>query len=599
MNASMLAISQRACLPLPSSIGCRYALTAGPNGTAPVRAVFAAAAAATGLGQPFLFIALDDPRRSRRFNAAQGSATRAGANDDRRRPHLFDRSLRSFFAALAMRRADFADAVRRIRDRRLQLIAALVSGDEIGISFAHRRALRAPRMNRHRPAAETAPERKRYNLNTLTSMTMGLLTKLGFLSVRRVRRAQRATRVFVSYTGRHPADEELAKRIHDALRARAVSVFVAPLSIEPGSEWRSALRKELAECSHFVVVVSEASMRSEEVISEIRFICERRRDQVRVVPILYGRLSANSFADIQGIPFRNYSAFAPIEISSRDEVRHVCDRLLKLLGVATPGAARGALHGRVVPLLCDREEQEDAIDALLAHPSPAEPCAFFIGGREEDNGDSFVERIVITKLTPGGLAARPAQIRIPWHGGWSRHSGPRALTALLFEKLALPTGDISAAAFARHASALPDPVIVLTHTLYGDEWSITETPKILSAYLNFWDKVSSSGATARFVLFFLIIYPPDGDTPAPSPAAIRASLSSTIARRRVRATLVRDLPCVREKHVHRWFADYAGDIPEPERMQKIAALFATSTCQHMEAVEAALRRIQADYMETS
>jgi hypothetical protein len=423
---------------------------------------------------------------------------------------------------------------------------------------------------------------------------MSLRTKLGFLLARR---AQRTRRVFVSYTGRHPADEELAKRIHDALRSRAVSVFVAPLSIEPGSEWRSALRRELANCSHFVVVVSEASMRSDEVSSEIRFICERRRDHVRVVPILYGRPTANPFAAIQGIPFRNYSAFAPMEISSRDEVRHLCDRLFKLLGVPTTGAT-GALQGRVVPLLCDREEQEDAIDVLLAQPS-AEPCAFFIGGREEDNGDSFVERIVFTKLTAGGLAARPARIRIPWHGGWTRHSGLHALRALLFEKLALPIGDVSAAAFASHASALPDSVIVLTHTLYGDEWNMTETPKILSAYLDFWDTVCSSGSTAQFVLFFLIIYPPDGDTPAPSPAAIRASVSGTIARRRrVRAALLRDLPCVREKHVHRWFADYAGDIPEPQRMQRIAALFATSACQRMEVVEAALRRIQADYMET-
>jgi len=428
-----------------------------------------------------------------------------------------------------------------------------------------------------------------------------LQSKFTFL---RTRRAARTTRVFISYTGRHPADEELTRKIYDLLRGYDVSVFVAPLSIEAGSDWRAVLRREIAACSHFVLIVSEASMRSEEVNAEIQLVCHgpRRRGELTVVPILYGRASTNPFGALQAIHYRNYSAFTPIELTGHDDFRQLSDRLLAVIGV--PGQIRrGPAAGRVVPLLCDREEQEDAVDAVLAElssPSDCTPVAFFVGGLEDDNPDSFIERIIVTKLDGLAGGARPPRIRIPWRGGWTERSGPRALRALLFQKLGFPDDDHSSAVFAAKLATLPHSVIVLTHTLHADEFHLVETTAVLNDYLQFWEMAAKAERKPFFILFFQILYSPAGQTPAPSSAAIRNALNRTIARRQnVRTALLRDFPCIREKHVYRWFVDYAGGVPERQRMERIAAIFATSGCQRMEVVESALRRIQADLMETS
>ncbi|MEA2491494.1 MAG: hypothetical protein QOH21_3286, partial [Acidobacteriota bacterium] len=428
--------------------------------------------------------------------------------------------------------------------------------------------------------------RLRYNyaIPNLSRMAFQhLRSKLAFL---RPKRPTGGIHVFISYTGRHPGDEKLAQDICRFLGTHDVKVFVAPLSIDPGADWRATLRQTIERCSHFVIIVSEASMNSTQVAQEIRQASDRfiERGDMRIVPILYGRPSNNPFSALQAISYRNYSSFAPIDYDGGGDFQILSRRLLQSLGLPSHLGGPKVFGGSITPLLCNREFQEDTVDAVLGGDSSpgAAPAAFFLGGREEDNPDSFVRRIVETKLVPYAGNSRPARIDIPWHGGWTLTSGPPALRNLLFRAFTFPLADPSPEAFRKHVAALADPVVVVNHALQADEWSADHSPQVISAYLDFWDVVSDLEKKPLFILFFQILYASeDGDSPAPSPSAIRRALSDAVSagKRRMRVTLLRDLTCVKDKHVTRWFETYAGYVLPREREARIAVMFADSQCQ--------------------
>ncbi|HEU4887930.1 MAG TPA: TIR domain-containing protein, partial [Thermoanaerobaculia bacterium] len=354
------------------------------------------------------------------------------------------------------------------------------------------------------------------------------------LAFLRKRRKRRAVRVFISYTSRHDADKQLAEKIFNFLESHGADAFFAPVSIEPGDEWRNVLRRRINDCTHFVTIVSEASIHSEEVTKEIRQASERlvARDDLDIVPIEYGNPSFNPFSSKQVIKMTG------------SDVRQVCAKLLKLLRISPRPAPRAAA-GPLVPLLCNREEQEEAVDAILTGDDALEtPAVFFIGGFEDDNGESFIDRIIELNLGAGMAAERPPRIHIPWNGGWTRISGLQALRTLIWRKFELPEGEPTATHFARHVSALPSPVFVVTHKLHADEWSIDDTAWIVGKYLDFWDDAAQAETKPLFVLFFQIVYASSsGDTPAPSPSAIRSAIKGVVSakKRKLRCKVLRDL----------------------------------------------------------
>lgn len=419
---------------------------------------------------------------------------------------------------------------------------------------------------------------------------MKIRSKLAFF---RARRQRRAVSVFISYTERHVADRTVAEKIHNALTASGAISFLAPLSIEAGDTWRTTLRRNIEDCTHFVPIVSEASIHSEEVMKEIEQAVERQRagGDLRFVPILYGKPSRNPFAPTQAI------------LLADNDLAPVITRLMKTIGIAPRRSNRPAA-GRLVPLLCNREEQEDAVDAILngAAEEQTLPAAFFVCGVEDDNAESFIDRIVALKLVDDIASEPPRQVRIPWRGGMTQTAGPRALRTLVWNKfdwpMPLAPAEPCAALLAQHAGALPERVVVVTHTLHADEWSDTTGP-LLADYLDFWDAASDANPRPLFILFFEIVYASgDGDTPAPSPAVIRAAIKAALAKpRRIRTNLLRDLGCVKEKHVSRWFDTYGREVPSHARSERIKQLFTQGDCQKMQKIEEHLRAVQYEFME--
>ena len=72
--------------------------------------------------------------------------------------------------------------------------------------------------------------------------------------------------VFVSYSR---ADHELAKFLHKHLREERLDVFLAPISIEPGSLWRNAILDNLREEDWLLFLASQEACKSSYVQQEL------------------------------------------------------------------------------------------------------------------------------------------------------------------------------------------------------------------------------------------------------------------------------------------------------------------------------------------
>lgn len=77
---------------------------------------------------------------------------------------------------------------------------------------------------------------------------------------------QKQTKVFISYTSH---DQELANKLCRALESEGLRVWIAPRDIPAGSDYSTAIDQALRQCTHFVVLISEHSMRSKYVKSEL------------------------------------------------------------------------------------------------------------------------------------------------------------------------------------------------------------------------------------------------------------------------------------------------------------------------------------------
>src|SRR5215207_2642329 len=144
--------------------------------------------------------------------------------------------------------------------------------------------------------------------------------------------------IFFSYS-RH--DSDFAKLGKD-LRTAGISIWLDQLDIEPGERWDVAIEQGLAACSRILVILSPASVASNNVMDEVSYALEEGKP---VIPVLHGECD---------IPFRlrrvQYTDF-------RADYQVAFDSLLRYLNAAAAPAsdtqqARSA--GDAVPSPSDR-----------------------------------------------------------------------------------------------------------------------------------------------------------------------------------------------------------------------------------------------------
>lgn len=109
-------------------------------------------------------------------------------------------------------------------------------------------------------------------------------------------------RIYISHSHQ---DKELARNIADGLRESGNEIFIDSESLQAGSDWRSTLNESLKQSDVFLVLVTESSVNSQFVVSEIgaaRAYVNSSSNEKLFIPIIFGQIDIpNVIQDIQAI----------------------------------------------------------------------------------------------------------------------------------------------------------------------------------------------------------------------------------------------------------------------------------------------------------
>ena len=86
---------------------------------------------------------------------------------------------------------------------------------------------------------------------------------------------------FVSYSR---DDLEFASRLALDLKQAGAGIWLDKLDIHPGQLWERALEEAVTNCSRIVVILSPASVESENVMAEVAFGLDEKKE---IIPVLY------------------------------------------------------------------------------------------------------------------------------------------------------------------------------------------------------------------------------------------------------------------------------------------------------------------------
>ena len=93
--------------------------------------------------------------------------------------------------------------------------------------------------------------------------------------------ANDASAAFISYSRQ---DSEFALRLAEDLKAAGANVWLDQLDIAPGERWDRAVEKALQRCQRMLVILSPASVESDDVMDEVSFALEGAKT---IIPILF------------------------------------------------------------------------------------------------------------------------------------------------------------------------------------------------------------------------------------------------------------------------------------------------------------------------
>src|SRR5271169_6926740 len=85
---------------------------------------------------------------------------------------------------------------------------------------------------------------------------------------------------FFSYSSE---DSDFAVRLAKDLKAAGVNVWLDKLELVPGQKWDREIEDALAQCPRVVVILSPASVRSENVMDEVDFALRKKKTLIPVI----------------------------------------------------------------------------------------------------------------------------------------------------------------------------------------------------------------------------------------------------------------------------------------------------------------------------
>jgi hypothetical protein len=169
-------------------------------------------------------------------------------------------------------------------------------------------------------------------------------------------------KIFISYTHVMP-DQELALQLRDALEKNGLDVFL-DTKIGIGQNWAEQIDTELRKATHFVVLLSAASIESDMVRREIAIAHRlRRAKQLSILPVrlnLPGELPYDLAAYLDLIQYTSW----------RDGQRFdtVCSTIIN--GIGLPSPLNGSVTKPVEVKRFAKEELEAVTARLARHLGP-------------------------------------------------------------------------------------------------------------------------------------------------------------------------------------------------------------------------------------
>jgi TIR domain-containing protein len=107
-------------------------------------------------------------------------------------------------------------------------------------------------------------------------------------------------RAFISYSRE---DEVFALRLASDLKAAGANVWLDQLDIVPGDKWDRSVENALADCPRMLLILSPASVKSENVMDEVYFALGKQK---QLIPVVYQECNVPfRLSRIQQVDFRN------------------------------------------------------------------------------------------------------------------------------------------------------------------------------------------------------------------------------------------------------------------------------------------------------
>ena len=87
--------------------------------------------------------------------------------------------------------------------------------------------------------------------------------------------------IFISYARK---DKDFAVKLAHDLLSQGVNIWLADFEIKAGDSWDMEVQKALTACISFLVVLSEASEKSKNVMDEVAYAIEEKKV---IIPLLF------------------------------------------------------------------------------------------------------------------------------------------------------------------------------------------------------------------------------------------------------------------------------------------------------------------------
>jgi len=329
-------------------------------------------------------------------------------------------------------------------------------------------------------------------------------------------------RIFISYSGRHRYDGEVADSIAAALAVRKIDYFLDRQSIQVGDDILAAIKLAIEKsCTHLLILASFASDKVDWLHQELDLALQH---SLVLIPMVIAARENEIPELVRGLK----TLFAPL----RREVA----TLFNHLGLGSPPdpdtAKESETSPEFLPALCDRKDEqtlfEQAFDDTEQRGAGA-PKFYCLVGDFRARYDLFVARLregvlgtnarFLSGTRPGADAVRVAEVN--WTEKWRAGHGLKPLISSFFWKfgVAPPDRQLDKSDLAVLMAGLRENVVVVTHPMSPQRW-LPETADRLIDYLKLWRdaaelmrQMSRDGRPVRkeVIVLFTVSWPPIAD----------------------------------------------------------------------------------------